>query len=98
MTTISESTPIAMLTVGQLREALGISNEEQPPKIQSNEQPRQYVFGISGIRKLFGISHVTACKYKSTVIRDAVSQRGRVIITDADKAMQLFKEWKEGVK
>lgn len=42
------------------------------------------------LKKLFGVSHVTAQRYKDGFLKDAVSQQGRVIITDADKAMELF--------
>ncbi len=34
-------------------------------------------------------------KLKNTIIKDAVLQNGRVIITDAEKAIQLFKEYQE---
>ena len=40
--TITESTPIAMLTVGQLREVLGVKadNKQQPEKVETG---RKYV-------------------------------------------------------
>lgn len=93
--TITESTPIAMLTVGQLREVLGVKadNKQQPEKVETGQK---YVYGIAGIRTLFNVSHVTACKFKETIIREAVSQNGRVIVTDVEKAMELFAKHKEG--
>lgn len=57
--------------------------------------PRRYVYGLKGIMELFGVSNVTAQRYKRGVIRDAVSQYGRTIVTDADLALQLFREHKE---
>jgi len=62
-------------------------------KIIAKEQPR-YVKGLKGIRELFGVSHGTAQKYKDTILKDAVSQQGRVIITDVEKAIELFNEAK----
>jgi len=54
---------------------------------------KKYVYGINGIRQLFGgISAVTARRYKDSFLRDAVSQQGRIIVTDAEKAMRLFYE------
>lgn len=98
-TIISDSTPVAMMTAGQLREYLGISNHKAESAQESDTVPaRRYVYGLGGIRNLFKVSQVTAIKYKNTVIREAVMQQGRKIVVDADKAMQLFKEWREGVK
>lgn len=57
-------------------------------------QPRRYVYGIKGIMQLFGVSNVTAQRYKRGPIREAVSQNGRIIVVDADKALQLFNERK----
>lgn len=92
MKTISENTPIVMLTVKQLREALKMTDEV---RVSDDEKPKRYVYGIAGIRQLFNVSHVTAIKYKNTIIKDAVSQQGRIIVTDADKAMELFKKAKK---
>lgn len=59
--------------------------------------PRQrYVYGLKGIMNLFKVSNMTAQRYKKTIIREAVSQNGRVIVVDADKALELFKERKGG--
>ena len=54
------------------------------------ESGKRYVYGIRGIRELFNVSHVTAQRYKQTWLQPAVTQRGRKIITDVDKAMELF--------
>lgn len=91
--TIKDSTPIAMLTVGQLREVLGI-NDVDTEKVtdEATEKPKRYVYGLAGIRQLFNVSHPTAQKYKDGILRDAVSQRGRVIVVDVDKAMELFNQ------
>lgn len=92
MDKITENTPVIMLTLGQLREALKASEKKI---IETPDKPKKYVYGIAGIRQLFGVSHVTAIRYKNTIIKDAVSQQGRIIVTDVDKAMELFKNSKK---
>ena len=86
---ISDSTPIALLTVGQLKELLSIDKQPEPI-IQSGE--KRLVYGLAGIRRLFNVSHATAFRYKETIIKDAVSQNGRKIVVDAEKAMELFNQ------
>lgn len=83
---INDDTLAVTLTIGQLREALAIQQRE-PEKV---EQPKRYVYGLKGIRDLFQVSHATAQKYKNTFLSDAVSQQGRKIIVDVEKAMELF--------
>lgn len=53
------------------------------------------VRGILGIAGIFGCSLPTAQRLKKTVIKDAVSQRGRLIITDVEKAKELFQKYTE---
>lgn len=90
MEIISKDTPIALLTVGQLQRIFGIEERMQTLEI---ERPKQYVYGLAGIRKLFNVSHATAQRYKDTIIKDAVMQNGRKIIVDVDKAMDLFEKY-----
>jgi hypothetical protein len=89
MNKITNETPLAVLTLGQFKEAL---KECQPVPVSPPETnpTKKYVYGLRGIRQLFGVSHATAQRYKDTVIRDAVRQNGRKIIVDADKAIELF--------
>ena len=91
---ISDDTPIAMLTVGQLRNVINASLEEKIPKSPEppNNAEKRYVHGVSGIKSLFNCSYPTAHKLKETIIKDAVHQQGRVIIVDADLAMKLFRD------
>lgn len=72
-----------------VRETLEAIKGEKPT--QAN-QGTEYVYGISGIRKLFNVSHVTAQKYKNTFLAPAVSQRGRNIAVNVAYARQLFNE------
>ncbi|MDO9509947.1 MAG: DUF3853 family protein [Candidatus Magasanikbacteria bacterium] len=85
-TIITNDTPLALLTVGQLLELV----QTNKPEPMEKEESKVYVYGLRGIRKLFNVSHATAQRYKDTIIRDAVLQQGRKIITDANKAMELF--------
>ena len=48
------------------------------------------VYGLKGIRDLFGVSHLTAQRYKDGIIKEAVRQYGRKIVVDADLALKLF--------
>ena len=93
---ITDDTPIAMLTVGQLREVLFpkalLDLIEKQQIIEEERIPRRYVHGVVGIKQLFNCSYPTAHKLKETILKPAVKQQGRVIVVDADLAMKLFKE------
>lgn len=93
---ITESTPVAMLTVGQqkqliqdwVREILGTSKPSEP----SRESDKRYVYGIAGIATLFQVSYVTAHKLKNGILKPAILQQGRRIMCDAEMAMSLFRQ------
>lgn len=55
-----------------------------------------FVNGLKGIRELFGVSHVTAQKYKNTWLAPAVTQQGKILLTDTEMALKLFAEYNEG--
>jgi hypothetical protein len=86
---INKETPIAMLTVGQLMELLSTDKKQDVPTVQNQAN---YVYGLRGIRNLFSVSHATAQRYKEGIIKDAVSQNGRKIIVDREKALELFQQ------
>jgi len=88
MYSISNETPLSFLTVGQFLELLNTG--KQPEKVVIPDTSKRLVYGLHGIRSLFNVSHATAQRYKDTIIKDAVSQRGRKIVVDADKALELF--------
>lgn len=90
---IEDHTPIAMLTVGELKRIL----EQSAPIETPIEKTKEYIRGLKGIRELFNVSHATAQKYKDGILKEAVSQQGRVIITDVEKALELFNK-KGGVR
>ncbi len=51
---------------------------------------RTFVYGLKGISELFHVSHATAQKLKNGVLKDAVSQQGRILLVDVEKAIELF--------
>jgi hypothetical protein len=93
---ITDDTPIAMLTVGQLREVLFpkalLDLIEKQQLIDEERIPRRYVHGVIGIKQLFNCSYPTAHKLKETILKPAIKQQGRVIVVDVDHAMKLFAE------
>ncbi len=89
---VTEQTPLSFLTVGQFMELLNTGKQNAPVTIQESE--KRYIYGLRGIRQLFNVSHATAQRYKDTILKDAVLQQGRKIIIDADKAMELFNNWR----
>lgn len=61
------------------------------PEATSTVQNPKYVYGLKGIAELFNCSIVTANHIKgSGKISGAISQCGRIIITDVEKAIELF--------
>lgn len=100
---ITPETPLVQMTAGQLAEYLNARSTgatAQPGTATAAAlaagaaQPRRYVYGIKGIMQLFGVSNVTAQRYKKGIIKEAVSQNGRIIVVDEEKALQLFKQRK----
>ena len=91
------------MTAGQLADYLNTHTAPAQPGAAAGaagaqaaqlDTPRRYVYGIKGIMQLFGVSNVTAQRYKNGIIREAVSQNGRIIVVDADRALELFNERK----
>lgn len=86
---VTNDTPIAMLTVGQLKEVLGTTTVTQTPSEEQKVEKR-YVYGIRGIAHLFNCSMPTANRIKASgKIDGAITQIGRKIIVDADMALEL---------
>jgi len=99
---ITDSTPVAILTVGQqkelfrewIKDIFGMSGSEisVPRDSTARESTPRYVYGIAGISTLFNVSYGTACKLKDGVLKPAIMQQGRKIICDADMAIKLFSQ------
>lgn len=84
---VDNNTPIAMLTVGQLKDVLSSVGNT---KVEVKEKYTNYVYGIAGIARLFNCSIPTAARIKASgKIDAAIKQIGRKIIVDADLALEL---------
>ena len=83
--------PLFQATLGDLIEALneGFANGRANTNPSSE---KRYVYGLFGISKLFGCSQATAQRIKSSgVIDAAISQNGKIIVVDADLALDLLR-------
>lgn len=85
---ITNGTELLQAIRNEFRTALAEVQTEQ-------KEGKKYVFGLNGIAELFGVSKVTATQYKNTFLAGAISQRGRKIICDVEKAKRLFAENKK---
>lgn len=79
-------TPLAMLTVGQLDELLA----ERMKDLGTPTTTKRYVYGLEGICSLFNCRLNKAQELKKGIIKDAVTQHGRKIMVDVDKALALY--------
>lgn len=87
---MTRDTKISELTVGELIHVIKVAMELSDPKT---------VTGIDGIAQIFGVSRTTAKRIKASgVINGAISQSGKVIITDVKKAQQLYSDATHGRK
>lgn len=87
MAATKKQTKVGDLEAGQLKELLyELGVVEKPKEIEN----RRYVYGLKGISDLFHVSHATAQKLKNGVLRDAVSQQGRILLVDVEEALRLF--------
>lgn len=68
--------------------------QPEPHADPLEEKGKHYIYGVAGIERAFGVSHKTAQKLKDGILKPAVKQRGRKIVTDLDLAMELFDEKK----
>ena len=87
---ITSNTRIIDLTVGQLMELF--AKAQAPATItEVPEKAKRLVYGIAGIAQIFNCSMTTANRIKASGrIDDAITQYGRIIVVDADKALVLF--------
>lgn len=84
---VDNNTPIAMLTVGQLKDVLESVDKKE---IEVKDKYKNYVYGLSGLANLFSCSIPTAARIKASgKIDAAIKQIGRKIIVDADLALDL---------
>ena len=48
------------------------------------------LYGLDGIMRIFKVSKATASRYKNTILKDAVTQQGHVIIVDSVACLRAF--------
>lgn len=94
---ITDDTPIAMLTVGQLKEVLFSGKKGGVERFQESVlyEADDYIRGLNGICNFFGVTKGTAIKWKEGVLKTAVLQEGHTILVDKQKAIELLKAYKE---
>ena len=87
---------LSSLTIGEFLEMLdqhlGNTGNGNHPESGTPAPTGRLVYGLRGIQDLFHCSHKQAQYYKDHVIQEAVSQHGRKIVVDADKALELFNQ------
>lgn len=64
----------------------------EPSPAEVHDFSKGYVFGLAGISELFGVCKSTAQHYKNTFLAPAVSQYGRKIVTNIEKARELYEQ------
>jgi hypothetical protein len=79
---INDSTRLADLTVGELRDLVRAVISESVGHTHT-------VHGLSGLADLLGCSESTVKRYRA-LLAPAIAQRGRTIVVDADKALRLW--------
>lgn len=82
----------AMVTVQMtVEEYLEMKSRQEVKETQT--KPKNLVYGLDGIKTLFGCSTTTAWRIKNSEwIRPAISQVCRKIVVDADLALELANE------
>lgn len=88
---IPAETRVGDLSLGELLNALrGVTTQEPEP--QPAPQPRKAMeYGIGGIMRIFNCSRTQANRIKqSGMIDGAIKQVGRLIVTDPEKALELW--------
>lgn len=82
------------LTSEQLKELVSQITKELKEEVNTETtattKKRRYVYGLRGIANLFHVSLPTAQKYKNTFLAPAVTQRGRKIAIDVEKAIECY--------
>ena len=88
---IDRDTPMWQLTLGDFLQAFQKYTEPSNKIEIETVEKKEYVYGINGLADLIGCSKTHASRLKSQGIFDeAIIQRGRTIIIDREKALELF--------
>lgn len=95
---MNSNKPIISLTVEEfisaLKEGLGFTDltvEQNELKGHDVQVKKHYVYGLKGLCSLLGCSISTAARIKkSGAIDAAISQRGKIIVIDADLVLDIL--------
>ena len=75
-----------------LREGIGLSAFSSEVELTASSHSKHYIYGMKELANLLGCSVSTAHRIKkSGVINEAIAQNGKVIVIDADLAIDLMK-------
>lgn len=92
MAAIDDKKRLIDLTVAEFRQLLQEARDaSQPPvHINTTKGGNEYAYGIAGIAELLNCSRTQANRIKQSGKLDAaITQVGRLIITDKEKALEL---------
>lgn len=90
-----ENKPLLYATMEEfieaLRTGLGLATTAENSDDSAVMTKKHFVYGLAGLCKLLGCSTSTATRIKkSGVIDAAISQHGKIIVVDADLALELL--------
>jgi hypothetical protein len=89
---LNPNTRIIDLTVGELVDLIRETTAAVASSTMPEQKPRNLEYGIAGIARIFNCSMATANRIKASgKIDDAITQTGRIIVIDVDRALQLKK-------
>ena len=91
-------TPICKMDGEELAFLITNITSNQQAQVLLTQKPKEEhnVYGIAGIAQIFGCSIPTASRIKkSGIINEAITQVGRKIVVNADKALELAGKRKE---
>lgn len=91
---LNPNTRIIDLTVGELVDLIRETTAAVASSTMPEQKPRNLEYGIAGIARIFNCSMATANRIKASgKIDDAITQTGRIIVIDVDRALQLKKHF-----
>lgn len=78
------------MTVGELVDLIRETTAAVASSTMPEQKPRNLEYGIAGIARIFNCSMATANRIKASgKIKDAITQHGRTIVIDVDRALQI---------
>ena len=89
---MNKEKPLIQATLGDLHSLINelVGDKHEAPK-EEVKVKRKYVYGLQGLCDLLSCSTSTAARIKrSGVIDAAISQHGKIIVVDADLAIDLL--------